>query len=127
MSESGDFDLQAAWLRRFHADAEGNMNAFALRLKEALPNFVTVHETKGFLSRSRRVTGISIDLGNQQFTLDSTGGRLRATIKMIVRGITLNTKEMDPAEWFARLAQETKATTAQARALSLSLQSFMAS
>ncbi len=127
MRESIDFDLQAAWLRRFHADVEGNMSAFALRLKEALPQLVTVHDSKGFFSRSRRVTGVSIDLGNQQFTLDAAGGRLRATVKMVVRGITLNTKEMDPAEWFARLAQETKETTEQARALSLSLQSFMAS
>jgi len=30
-----DFDMQAAWLRRFTADAEGNLRAFALRLKEA--------------------------------------------------------------------------------------------
>ena len=127
MSESSDFDLQAAWLRRFHADVEGNMSAFALRLKEALPQLVTVHESKGFFSRSGRVTGVSIDLGTHQFTLDLVGGRLRATVKMIVRGIALNTKEMEPADWFARLAQETKETTAQARALSLSLQSFMAS
>ncbi len=126
MSESSDFDLQAAWLRRFQADIDGNMSAFALRLKEALPQFVTVHESKGFFARSGRVTGVSIDLGTHQFTLDLAGEQLKATVKMIVRGITLNTKEMDPAEWFARLAQETKETTAQARALSLSLQSFMA-
>ena len=29
------FDLQAAWMRRFHADAESNLHAFALRLREA--------------------------------------------------------------------------------------------
>ena len=126
MSDSSDFDLQAAWLRRFHADVEGNMRAFALRLKEALPQFVTIHESKGFLSRHARVTGVSIDLRTNRFSLEVTDGRLRATVRMIVRGITLNTKEIDPADWFARLSQETKETTAQARALSASLQSFMA-
>ena len=48
MSENLDFDMQAAWLRRFKADAESNMTAFALRLKEALPDLVTVHESRGF-------------------------------------------------------------------------------
>lgn len=127
MSDDGDFDVQAAWLRRFHADVEGSMKAFALRLKEALPQFVTVHESRGFFSRSARVTGVSVELGSHRFTLELADGRLRATVRMIVRGITLNTKEIDPADWFARLSQETKETTAQARALSQSLQSFMAS
>lgn len=127
MSDSSDFDVQAAWLRRFHADVEGNMRAFALRLKEALPQLVTIRESRAFFSRSTRVTGVSIDLGSNQFTLELADGRLKATVRMIVRGITLNTKEIDPADWFARLGQETKETTAQARALSGSLQSFMAS
>ena len=42
MSEM-DFDMQAAWLRRFNADAESNLKAFALRLKEAMPDLVTGH------------------------------------------------------------------------------------
>ena len=127
MNDSSDFDLQAAWLRRFQADADGNMRAFARRLKEALPQQVTIHESKGFFSRSARVTGVSVDLATYQFVLELADGRLKASVKMIVRGVTLNTKEIDPADWFARLSQETKATTAQARALSTSLQSFMAS
>ena len=126
MGDSSDFDLQAAWLRRFQADAEGNMKAFALRLKEAMPQLVTVHESKSLFSRTARVTGVTIELDTNEFALDLAKGRLRATIKMNVRGITLNTKEVDPADWFARLSQETKATTAHARALSGSLQSFMA-
>ena len=41
-----DFDMQAAWLRRFSADAQDNLGAFALRLKEALPELVTIQESK---------------------------------------------------------------------------------
>ena len=78
-----DFDMQAAWLRRFKADAESNLKAFALRLK--------------------------------------------ATIAMVVRGIVLNTRSVDPAEWFAKLADETRKATAHAQALSRSLASFMVS
>jgi len=127
MSDSSDFDMQAAWLRRFRADAESNLKAFALRLKEAMPELVTIRESKGFWSRTARVTGISVDLGNNQYTLELTNGRLRATVAMVVRGITLNTKEIDPGDWFARLSRETRETTAHAKALSQSLTSFMES
>jgi hypothetical protein len=125
MSDSSDFDMQAAWLRRFRADAESNLKAFALRLKQAMPDLVTIRESKGFFSRAARFTGVSVDLGNNQYTLELANGRLRATIAMVVRGITLNTRDVDPGDWFARLSRETQATTAHAKALSQSLSSFM--
>ena len=126
MSDSGDFDMQAAWLRRFHADAESNLKAFALRLKEAMPELVTIRESKGFFSRAAQVTGVSVDLGTNQYTLELANGRLKATVAMVVRGITLNTKDVDPSDWFVRLSRETQQATAQAKALSQSLTSFMA-
>jgi hypothetical protein len=46
---------------------------------------------------------------------------------MVVRGITLNTKTIDPADWFNRLADETKEATEHAKALSQSLAAFMVS
>jgi hypothetical protein len=127
MSGDIDFDRQAAWLRRFRSDAESNLTAFARRLKEALPDQVTVHESKGFFSRSARTTGVSVHVGENQYKLEIVGGRLQASIAMVVRGITLNTKTIDPAEWFTRLAQETKAATEHAKALSQSLDAFMGS
>ena len=125
MSDSSDFDMQAAWLRRFSADAESNLKAFALRLKEAMPELVTVRETKGFFSRTAKVTGVSVRLGDNQYALDMDNGRLKATVAMVVRGITLNTRDVEPDDWFARLSRETQATTAHAKALSQSLNSFM--
>jgi hypothetical protein len=125
MSDSSDFDMQAAWLRRFHADAESNLRAFALRLKEAMPEQVTIRESKGFFSRTARVTGVSADMGNNRYTLELADGRLKATVAMVVRGITLNTKDVDPGDWFSRLARETRETTAHAQLLSRSLASFM--
>jgi hypothetical protein len=122
-----DFDMQAAWLRRFSSDAQSNFAAFALRLKEALPDLVTVQESKGFFAKSGKITGIAIDLGEHQYKLELQSGRLIASIAMIVRGITLNTKTMPPADWFARLAEETQKATAHAQSLSASLQQFMAS
>jgi len=118
--------MQAAWLRRFTADAEGNLKAFALRLKEAMPDLVTIQEARSFLSSSGKVIGVAIELGENRYRLDFDHGRLKATIAMVVRGITLSTKTVDPSEWFARLSEETKKISDHAKALSQSLSSFMA-
>ncbi len=46
---------------------------------------------------------------------------------MVVRGITLNTKSLDPADWFGRLAEETKKVSDHAKSFSQSIAKFMAS
>jgi hypothetical protein len=125
MSQNIDFDMQAAWLRRFHSDAESNLAAFAMRLKEAMPEQVTIRDKKGLFSRHARIIGVSVAVGDRLYSLELAGGRLNATVAMNVRGITLNTKAVDPADWFARLAEETKAATEHARTLSESLNAFM--
>ena len=121
-----DFDTQAAWFRRFKADAESNLKAFALRLKEAMPDLVTVQESRGFFGGGAKVTGVTVELGENRYHLAIDSGRLKATIAMVVRGITLNTKNVDPAEWFVRLGEETKKASEHAQALSQSLADFMA-
>jgi hypothetical protein len=122
-----DFDVQAAWWRRFQSDAESNLRAFALRLKEAMPELVTIQESKGLFSRNAKTTGVTVDLGENRYILQIANGRLQASIAMVVRGITLNTKSIDPADWFGRLAEETKKASDHARSLSQSLAKFMAS
>jgi hypothetical protein len=127
MSQSDDFDIQAAWLRRFTSDAESNLKALALRLHEALPELVTVQTSKGFFARTAKTTGVSVELGDKRYVLEIAGGRLKASVAMVVRGITLNTRPINPAEWFALLTEETKAATEHAKALSQSLAAFMGS
>jgi hypothetical protein len=122
-----DFDIQAAWWRRFQSDAESNLRAFALRLKEAMPELVTIQESKGLFSRNAKTTGVTVDLGQNRYLLQVADGRLQASIAMVVRGITLNTKSIDPADWFGRLAAETKKASDHAQSLSQSLAKFMAS
>ena len=122
-----DFDVQAAWWRRFQSDAESNLRAFALRLKEAMPELVTIQESKGLFSRNSKTTGVTVDLGENRYTLQIANGRLQASIAMVVRGITLNTKSIDPADWFGRLAAETKKASDHPKSLSESLAKFMAS
>jgi hypothetical protein len=124
--EDANFDMQAAWLRRFRADVESNLKAFALRLKEAMPEMVTVHETRGLFSKSARITGVTVELGEHHYGLAIENGRLKATIAMVVHGIALNTKDIEPGDWFAKLSAETRKVSEHAQALSASLTSFMA-
>jgi hypothetical protein len=125
MSEM-DFDMQAAWLRRFNADAESNLKAFALRLKEAMPDLVIVDEQRGFFAKSGKITGVSLEVGESRYRIEVERGLLKTTVAMVVRGIVLNTKEMAPADWFARLYQEAQAMSEHAQCLSRSLAKFMA-
>jgi len=55
------------------------------------------------------------------------GSQLKASIALVVRGITLNTRNVPPADWFARLAEETQKASEHAQALSRSLSDFMGS
>ncbi len=125
MSGSVDFDTQAAWLRRFTSDGETNLRAFALRLREAMPDLVTIQESRGLFQRSARITGVAIELGDSRYKLELAGSRLKASIALVVRGIALNTRTVDPAEWFARLVEETGKASDHARSLSQSLAGFM--
>jgi hypothetical protein len=126
MSQDVDFDTQAAWLRRFRADAESNLRAFALRLREAMPERVHLIESKG-LFRAAKLVGVAVDMDETKYTLEIAEGRLKATVAMVVRGIAISTKSIDPAEWFARLSEETKKASDHARSLSQSIADFMAS
>ena len=76
-------------------------------------------------AKTGKVTGVTVDLGEQKYKLEIDRGRLAASVAMVVRGITLSTKTMDPAEWFAILTAETQKASAHAQALSQSLSAFM--
>ena len=125
MAADIDFDMQAAWLRRFTADAEGNLRAFALRLKEAMPERVQVDERKGFFSSRGKIVGVTVELGESRYILQLVNGRLQASIALVVRDIALNTKRVEPLDWFAKLAEETKKASEHAKSLSQSISSFM--
>jgi hypothetical protein len=91
-----------------------------------MPELVTVHESRSFLSSGGKITGVTVSLGENRYSLAVERGSLKASVAMVVRGITLNTKTVDPSEWFTRLAAETRKASEHAQALSRSLVDFMA-
>jgi hypothetical protein len=121
------FDLQAAWLRRFQSDAESNLRAFALRLREAMPERVSIQQSKSLFSKSAKVTGVTVEMDQNHYVLEISNGRLKASIAMVVRGIAISNKPYDPAEWFIRLQEETRNVSEHAKRLAQSLSAFMAS
>lgn len=121
-----DFDIQAAWLRRFNTEAESNLRAFALLLQEAMPGLVTIQESRSLFSRNPKTKGVTVELGEHRYILQVDNGRLQARIAMVVRGVTLSTRNVPPAEWFVRLREETDKATEYARGFSESLDRFMA-
>lgn len=127
MSTEVDFDMQAAWLRRFSDDAQSSLGALALRLKEALPDRVTLHEKRRLFRQAAQIVGLTVELGDRRYGLALTSGRLVASITLVVRGVALNTRTVPPADWFRELAEETRQASEQAGALSRSLAGFMAS
>jgi hypothetical protein len=118
--------MQAAWLRRLTSDIEGSLSSFAMRLKEAMPERVTLLEKKSLFS-APKLTGVKVEIGEHIYSLEVDGRKLKATVAMVVRGITLNTKNVDPAQWFAQLSAETLKTTEHAKSFSNSLSAFMVS
>ncbi len=119
------FDKEAAWLRRFNADGEASLRAFALRLREAMPDRVTIERKGSLFSRSTKITGVAISLGDHRYVLSLDGARIRARIVLEVRGVALQTRDVDPAEWFERLAAETRHASEHAKTLARSLSGFM--
>ena len=126
LPQAVDFDRQSAWLRRFETDIASNLKSFALRLKEAMPGHVDILEDKPLFG-APKLRGVSLDIGESKYTLEVIKGRLKATKAMVVRGVTLNTKSLEPAAWFAELSAETQKTADHAKSLSQSIAAFMAS
>ena len=81
-SQPIDYDIQAAWLRRLTSDIESNLGAFALRLKEAMPERVTLLQKKSFFA-APKLTGVCVEIGERKYTLENDGRRLKATVAMV--------------------------------------------
>ena len=91
-----------------------------------MPQLVTIQESRSLFSRNVKTTGVTVELGENRYVLQIANGRLQAQIAMVVRGVTLNTKSVAPAEWFARLHEETQKASEHAQSFSQSLDRFMA-
>jgi hypothetical protein len=116
MSEqSADIDLLAAALRADGGDLAVYLNVLATKLEDSCPELTTVERRRaGLLSRERKVTRVTVEMGDQRFTLEAAPGGVRASCAKVVRGIVLDRDQPSLDEWvtalaaaLARLAEET--------------------
>jgi hypothetical protein len=105
VSTDETFDLPAAALRADDAGLTISIEVLASRLEQALPRHAVVdrHKVGGFRSKRRETQRIAVALGDEQFELRCTGGRVQCTRHKVVRGITLNRQEMEMAAWIDEL------------------------
>jgi len=99
------FDLPAAGLRADSAELATSVEVLASRLEQALPQIALVerHKVGGFRSKRRAVQRIAVALGEEQFELRRTDRSVQCTRHTVVRGITLNRREMGMADWIDEL------------------------
>lgn len=105
--QEAGFDLVAAQVRAYGADADTFFEVLASKLKDALGDRVKLERVGGLLKRSHLVSGIELDL-----TSSGEGMVLRArrertgvscSVARSVRGIVLSTKQMPVGEWIEEL------------------------
>lgn len=105
MSDDEAFDLSAAGLRADGDELAGSIEVLAARLEQALPQIARVERRKvgGFRSKRRAVQRIEVPLGEEQFELRRAEGTVQCTRQKVVRGITLNRREISMADWIDEL------------------------
>jgi hypothetical protein len=106
MSEpSVDIDLLAAALRADGGDLAVYLNVLATKLEDACPGLTTVERRRaGLLSRERRIAKVTVEIGEQRFTLEPAPGGVRASCAKVVRGIVLDHDQPSLNAWVTALA-----------------------
>jgi len=125
-SESDDFDLNAAWLRRSRDDLHGYVAALAERLRGALPERVTVeHQRDGLLSSKSHVSKLTVQGEHAVFVLSFEKGVVSTRRVKQVRGVTLSSTTMKPPDWLRELAKEIAALSEDQTAASRAMYDFL--
>jgi hypothetical protein len=103
-----DFDLVAASLRSDAGDSRALAEALAVKLEGALPQNARVQRrSKGFLSRTKLVRRIEVDLGDERYSLDvDEEDRIAAVRSKEVRGIVLKNEPLPLDTWIDALARD---------------------
>lgn len=108
VSSVSQFDLLAASLRADLGDQKAFVEALATKLTESFPDRVQVERSgSGFLGRGvKRVTRVSVRLGDNEYELGHEEGRVVTRRRNVVRGVALKTEEMPMESWIDELSSK---------------------
>ena len=100
------FDLLAASIRADAADLGLFLDILDTKFESALPGMAEVRREGGLFRRRHPVQSVAISLGGRRFELQRHGHRLRATIALRARGVTLRTDEKPLDQWIDVLSRD---------------------
>jgi hypothetical protein len=126
--EPSDFDLSAAWFRRAQSDTKPFIEAFAVRMEDALPGRVVVERRKdGLFSKHSHVVSVAIATERNKYVLSFEKSHLVASRMNIVGGINLKTQVMEIPEWLVDLNHDIRVIADRAGAAQNILHDFLMS
>lgn len=111
MSDSPDFDLDAATLRADGGDLSLSIEALASKLEQALPGRTEVRRRGGgLLGRgAKRVSALQVELGSVSYTLQVQGERVESSRQKVLGGIAIKRESLDPGDWVRELTETLRA------------------
>jgi hypothetical protein len=125
-AEDLSFDLLAGSLRADSRDNAAFLDVLAGKLEAALPGRVRVHRAGGLLRRSHPVDELTVDLGEDRFTLRAPSpGRLEASQGRVVRGVVLRSAAADLPQWIDELTRALLAEAARSEAARQALEGML--
>ncbi len=127
-SGPGDFDMNAAWLRKAQGDVRAFLEGFAARMEGAIPGRVTVERKRdGLFSKSSHVVTVSIATEHDVYVLALDKAMLSARRTKAVRGVTLRSESMPVPDWLTALNREVQVLAEQAGSAQSVLHDFLMS
>lgn len=104
MEQPRDFDLVAAQLRADLGDLDAFLQALAAKLEGAFPAAVRVERGGGFLRGPKRVSQVTVTLGEQIYSVERTRAGVAARRAQAVRGVVLKREDLPLETWVDELA-----------------------
>lgn len=120
------FELVASSLRADTGDLKVFVEALATKLEGAMPDRTKVQRKGGGLfSKEKRVSRISVSIGNNQYDLVADGGRVQASKGTAVRGIVLKNELLPLDGWIDDLSRELSQEAQQSEQARLALERLL--
>ena len=120
------FELLASSLRADVGDLKVFMEALATKLEGALPQQTVVQRKKtGLFSGAKRVSRITVDLGDTGFDIAYDGTRVDPSRSKKVRGIVLKTEPMPLDRWIDELSRALSEEASQNEQARMALQRLL--
>lgn len=127
MSDADAYDLDAATssLLADGKDIHTLIKVLAKQLGEALGERLAVERKGGFLHHSDEIKALQVNVANEDFRAELSGGGVACTIAHASGGIRIRNQPVEIAEWVRRLLASLQAEAAHSQAARLALENLV--